>query len=83
MMPVLASSAAPGVDQASMIGIRWRLERKIVPIAIVTVTASSPEAASAGVAPTRCRPASTTAKAPVNPTSAETIPARIECMLAA
>ena len=73
--PVLASSAAPGVDQASVSGIRWRRTSHSMPSAWVAQTASSPEAASAGEAPTARRPASTTAKELVNPTSAVRIPA--------
>src|SRR4051794_31026280 len=74
--PVLASSAAPGVDQASVSGIRWRRTSHKMPTAWVAQTASSPEAASAGVAPTPRRPARTTAKELVNPTSAVRMPAR-------
>src|SRR5947209_6469378 len=74
--PVLASRAAPGVDQASVSGIRWRRTSHKMPTAWVAQTASSPEAASAGVAPTPRRPARTTAKELVNPTSAVRMPAR-------
>lgn len=64
-MPVLASRAAPGVDQASVIGIRWRRVSQKIPTACVAHTASRPEEASTGDAPTPRRPASTTAKEPV------------------
>ena len=63
--PVVASSAAPGVDQAIVTGMRWRTEIRIVDNPISTHRAARPEAAWAGVAPTPCRPASTTAKAEV------------------
>ena len=42
-------------------------------------SASSPEAASAGVAPTAVRPVSTTANAPPQPTTAATTPATTRC----
>src|SRR5882757_3401768 len=47
-----------------------------MPMAWVAQTASRPEAASAGEAPTPRKPARTTAKELVNPTSAVRMPAR-------
>ena len=73
--PVLASSAAPGVDQASVSGIRCRRTSQSMPSAWVAQSASSPEAASDGVAPTARSPVSTTADELVNPTRAVRIPA--------
>ena len=73
--PVLASTAAPGVDQARVSGIRCRRTSQRMPTPWVAQTASRPEAACAGVAPTPRRPASTTANELVNPTSAVKMPA--------
>ncbi len=73
--PVLASSAAPGVDQASVSGIRCRRTSQRTPSPWVAQSASSPEAASDGVAPTARSPVSTTADELVNPTRAVRIPA--------
>src|SRR6476661_9164489 len=70
-----ASSAAPGVDQARVTGTRERQARNNTPSPTVRVTASRPDAAWAGLAPTAVRPARTTANDEVNPTSAVTIPA--------
>ncbi len=73
--PVAASSAAPGVDQATVIGRRVRRESSIEHSPISTLTASSPLAACAGEAPTPSRPARTTTKELVNATRPEMIPA--------
>ena len=75
--PVAARSAAPGVDHAAVIGIRYRHASTTHASPIVTQSARSPLAACAGVAPTARRPVSTTTKELVNPTSAVTIPAVI------
>jgi len=63
--PVVASSAAPGVDQATVTGMRWRTEIRIDDRPISTQSAASPDAAWADEAPTPWRPASTTANADV------------------
>ncbi len=73
--PVAASRAAPGVDQATVIGIRYRHASTIAATPIVTQSARSPLADCAGVAPTARRPVSTTANELVTPTSEVTIPA--------
>jgi hypothetical protein len=73
--PVLASSAAPGVDQATVRGMRWRRESQIIAAPCTTHSASSPEAACAGEAPTPRSPATTTADELVKPTSALRTPA--------
>ena len=58
--PVVASSAAPGVDQAMLIGMReTRLSRMAVTL-IVTPSASRPEAACSVVAPMATRPSTMT-----------------------
>ncbi|KAJ1684180.1 hypothetical protein LUZ63_020473 [Rhynchospora breviuscula] len=73
--PVEASSAAPGVDQASERGARWRRASQAMPPACATHSATRPEAACAGEAPTACNPARTTAKEELKPTRAATTPA--------
>ncbi len=73
------SSAAPGVDQESVIGRRKRCARSTVPSPCVTHSASSPDAAWDGDAPTAVRPVSTTADVPANPTTAVAIPAPRAC----
>src|SRR6476661_7985978 len=70
-----ASSAAPGVDQASVTGTLERQASTSTPSPTVSVTARRPDAAWAGSAPTALSPARTTAKDEVKPTSAVTIPA--------
>jgi hypothetical protein len=74
-MPVLASSAAPGVDQAAMIGIRCRSDSQMVMTPATRLRASRPEAAWAGEAPTPRSPATMTANELVTPTRAARIPA--------
>ncbi len=71
------SSAAPGVDQANDSGIRNRRLSTIAMIACAMHSVRSPDAASAGVAPTARRPASTSTKALANPVTAPTRPATI------
>ena len=73
----VASSAAPGVDHAIVIGIRVRQAKRMQPRPIVTDTIARPEAAWLGDAPSALRPVSTTANEPVKPTTADTMPARI------
>lgn len=79
--PAPASRAAPGVDQARVIGIRYRRESQSIPNAWVTHRTSSPDAASVASAPTAARPVSTTANELVKPTRAVTMPALIGCEL--
>ncbi|MEJ7837377.1 MAG: hypothetical protein WKF81_01100 [Thermomicrobiales bacterium] len=74
---VLARSAAPGVDQAQVIGIRYRRLNQIQAIPMATDRMSSPEAACRSEAPTDVSPASTTTNEDVNPTRAVTMPALI------
>ena len=76
-VPVAASSAAPGVDQATVIGRRVQVARMMQPRPMVTLTARSPLDAWSGLAPTALRPVSTTMNELVNATSAETTPAEI------
>ena len=80
--PLEASSAAPGVDQATVIGRRVVTDSTIEPSPMRIVTASSPLAAWAGVAPTAVRPCRTTTKALVKPTRAVTTPAATGRLLA-
>ena len=75
--PVAASTAAPGVDQATVIGIRYRHARRIDATPIVRHSTRRPLAASRGEAPTASSPVSTTANELVTPTSAVTTPAMI------
>src|ERR1700712_124898 len=70
-----ANSAAPGVDQAIVIGIRRRQENRTDPVPMVRHSISKPDAAWSVVAPTARSPASTTANELVKPTTAVTIPA--------
>ncbi|GGM30104.1 hypothetical protein GCM10007977_034220 [Dactylosporangium sucinum] len=72
--PVAASRAAPGVDHAMLIGMRYRSPSPIATTPIPTQSASSPDAAWAGVAPTARRPASTTVNELAYPTTALTSP---------
>src|SRR6478735_7501460 len=74
-----ASSAAPGVDQAMVTGIRRRHEKSTQPSPIVTQSTSRPEAACSGSAPTARSPVSTTANELVKPTSPQTTPASTAC----
>src|SRR3546814_1818041 len=57
----VASSAAPGVDHAIVIGTLSRHEKNTVPRPIVRQRARRPEAAWFGEAPTAASPVSTTA----------------------
>lgn len=75
--PVVASSAAPGVDQATVIGSRVRRDSTIEASPIVIETASRPLPAWAASAPTAVNPVSTTTKELVKATRAETTPAEI------
>ncbi|GAA8849432.1 hypothetical protein DUHN55_29840 [Helicobacter pylori] len=74
-VPVEASNAAPGVDHATVMGSRVVRERTIELRPMRIVTASSPLAACACVAPTAVSPCRTTTKALVKPTSTVTTPA--------
>src|SRR5215208_6853453 len=73
--PADTSSAAPGVDHAMVTGFRSAIASQMVSSPIPIETASSPEAASAPLAPTAVSPARTTAKAPPHATIAATTPA--------
>ncbi|GAA3224595.1 hypothetical protein GCM10010468_51750 [Actinocorallia longicatena] len=75
----MTSSAAPGVDHAVEIGIRYRSPSAIAATPIVTDSTSSPDAASRSLAPTARSPASTTANELANPTTASTTPAITGC----
>ena len=70
-------SAAPGVDQAIEIGIRYRRLSPIASRPCSTQSTSRPDAASAGVAPTAWSPAMSSANELANPVSEPTIPAEI------
>ena len=72
--PELASSAAPGVDQAMETGRRVATLSTMAQTPIDTESAISPEAACASVAPTPVRPCSTTAKELAKPTKAVSRP---------
>src|SRR5271166_2823351 len=78
--PVAARSAAPGVDQAPEIGIRYATLRPIPATPIAIDRAIRPEAASALLAPTAVSPLMITAKDEANPTNAVMIPATIGCV---
>ena len=54
--PELASSAAPGVDQATEIGMRVRSDSMTPEMPMAMERAIRPEAASAGEAPVAARP---------------------------
>lgn len=68
--PELASSAAPGVDQAMLTGNRVVRLSTMAQSPIEIDSTVNPEAACPGVAPTACNPCSTTAKELANPTKA-------------
>ena len=67
-------SAAPGVDQAIEIGIRYRRLSATASSPWTTQSTSRPEAASAAVAPTIWSPAMSSANELANPVSDATIP---------
>jgi hypothetical protein len=71
-----ARKAAPGVDQAILIGQRLRNVRMTVSNPIRKPTAIRPEAASAGEAPTPLSPCTTTAKLEAKPASEASRPAK-------
>ena len=75
----VASSAAPGVDHAMVIGIFRRQLNSTQPRPIVRQSANNPDAACASDAPTARSPVSTTANELVKPTSPQTTPARTVC----
>ncbi len=70
-----ASSAAPGVDQATLIGIRRHRLSTIPQSPMAMERAMRPEAASAGPAPMARRPCRTTAKEEAKPTKPDSSPA--------
>ena len=67
-----AMSAAPGVDQAVMIGMRWRQPRKALLAAMDRQRPMTAEEVCAGVAPTACDAATMRARVPPKPTRAAT-----------
>lgn len=75
--PVVTSRAAPGVDQATVIGSLDHHASTTVPTPMRIVTAMRPLDACAALAPTADSPASTTTNELVNATSADTTPAEI------
>ena len=75
--PVDTSSAQPGVDHATAIGIRSHSPNGIEQATIPRHSASSPDAASARSAPTACSPARTSGNVLAKPTTEDTTPARI------
>ena len=78
MRPLAATiSAAPGVDHAIEIGIRYRRLSPIARSPWTTQSTSSPDAASSGVAPTACSPAMSRANELAKPVSDATMPAEI------
>ena len=79
---VAASSAAPGVDQATLTGRRSRSDSRMPASPIATDSAISPEAACAGLAPTATSPCSTTAKEDAKPTNPASSPAETACISA-
>ncbi len=77
--PVDTSNAAPGVDQAMVIGRRRRTLSRMATTPLARQSASSPDAACAWSAPTARSPARTTAKELAKPTTAVTTPASTGC----
>ena len=73
--PVVTRSAAPGVDHATVMGMRVHPARMTVPTPMRTVTAMSPLDACAVVAPTAVSPVRTTTNELVDATRDETTPA--------
>ncbi len=70
----LARSAAPGVVQATMIGMRVLRLSRIPQIPVTTQSASRPEAAWAGLAPAATTPRRITANEDAKPTKAARTP---------
>jgi hypothetical protein len=68
------------VDQAIEIGIRCRSPSQIADRPIVTHSASRPDEAWVGLAPTARSPASTTVNELAKPTTAVTTPASTGCI---
>ena len=80
VVPSAATSrAAPGVDQAKLSGRRNRHDSSPASTAWPMHSASSPLAASAGLAPTASSPAMTSANELAKPVSAPMTPAMIGC----
>ena len=77
--PVVASSAAPGVDHAIVTGIRPRNANTMPQPPIATDSTISPDAASACVAPTATKPRTMTANELAKPTKADSTPAATAC----
>ena len=70
--PVLAISAAPGVDQAVMIGWRWRMLSQMLVAAMARHSAVTQDAVWSASAPTARAAATTIASVPPKPTNAAT-----------
>ncbi len=71
--PLLAAMrAAPGVDQAQMIGRRWRQESQRLATPLARARPAIQETVWAGVAPSACAAASTTATEAAKPTKTAT-----------
>ena len=75
-----AISAAPGVDQAQLIGIRFQSDSKTPQSPMAMETAISPDAAWDGLAPIATKPCSTTAKEEAKPTTPANSPADMACI---
>ena len=71
----VARNAAPGVDQAALMGILVRRLRKMPQAPMATAAAMSPDAASSAEAPTAVSPWTTMANDPAKPTNAASTPA--------
>ena len=78
-MPVEISKAAPGVDHAMLTGCRVAMLWAAPSNPVTTQSASRPEAACAGEAPTPAKPWSTIGKALPKPTMAASKPAVTGC----
>jgi hypothetical protein len=75
-----AISAAPGVDQAQLIGMRFQSDSKTPQSPMAIETAINPDAAWDGLAPIATKPCSTTAKEEAKPTTPANSPADIACI---
>jgi hypothetical protein len=75
-----AINAAPGVDQAQLIGMRFQSESTMPQSPMAMETAINPDAAWEGLAPMATKPCSTTAKEEAKPTIPANNPAEIACI---
>jgi hypothetical protein len=76
-------SAAPGVDHAIEIGMRYRRLNATARMPCPTQSTNRPDAASAAVAPTACSPAISRANELANPVIEPMIPAVMGCAIEA